>query len=161
MKSPEVEVSLKGTHSVLLPEAVVTPFLEKGQKRAVVVATFEDQRIRFHAALQKRKGSYWIMFSKRHQKALGIFPNDYFRLHLEEDQTEFGAEMPPELEEVFYQDPEAHQLFRGLSPGACRSVIYGVARYKTAQRRVDLALDICERLKMGIRSGRELVMGPG
>jgi hypothetical protein len=160
MKSPAAELNLQGTHSVRLPPSLVDPFINKGQRRAVVVACFEDRTVRFHAALQKRKGAYWIMFSKGHQKALGIFPNDYFRLHLEEDQTEFGAEMPPELEEVLYQDPEAAHLFRGLSPGACRSVIYAVARYKTPQRRVDLALDICERLKVGMRSGRELVKGP-
>lgn len=159
MRTGSVEVCLQGTHSIVLPDALVAPFREKGHDRAVVVASFEEKTIRYHAALRKYQGEYRIMFSQRQQKALGVFPNDYFEVCLEEDRTEFGVEMPPELEEVFRQDPEAADLFRKLSPGACRSVIYGVRGYKTPQRRIDLALDICRRLRQGIRSGRQLVLG--
>lgn len=159
MSTTWAHVQLAGTHSLAMPEALVTPFLERGEKRAVVLARFEGKEVRFHAALQKRKGAYWIMFSQKHQKALGLYPNDVFELRLEKDSSEYGAPMPAELEEVLRQDPEAEALFKGLTPGACRSIIYAVSRYKSPQRRIDLAFEICQRLKSGMRSGRELVMG--
>ncbi len=160
MNAATASVQLTGTHSIAMPDSLVAPFLERGERRAVVVASFEGKEVRFHAALQKRKGIYWIMFSKKHQKVLGLFPNDVFEIRLEKDTSEFGAPMPPELEEVLRQDPEAEALFKGLTPGACRSVIYAVSRYKSSQRRIELAFTICERMKAGIRSSRELVMGP-
>ncbi|SFR31269.1 Bacteriocin-protection, YdeI or OmpD-Associated [Robiginitalea myxolifaciens] len=160
MDSEKIEIRVGESHNLILPDALVTPFLETGKNRAEVVVEFEGKTLSFHAALRKYKGRFQIMFSKNKQKELGVFPNDYIRLYLRKDTTRYGVEMPEELTEVFYQDPEAHELFKTLSDGACRSVIYAVLRYKTPQRRVELALEVCNRLKDGIRSGRELVLGP-
>ena len=147
---------LYGRYWVRLPEAVVIPFMEAGKRRVEVLAWFDGKQIRFHAAIQKRKGSYLLMFSRKHQKSLGIFPNDYFKMQLREDQTEFGAELPPELREAFVQWPEAYKAFLNLTDGAKRSVIYGIARYKSPQLRVDRTLMVCERLCQGVRNPREL-----
>ncbi len=160
MDSEKIELRVGESHNLILPDSMVTPFLEAGKNRAEVVVEFEGKSLSFHAALRKYNGRFQIMFSKNKQKELGVFPNDYIQLFLRKDSTRYGVEMPEELSEVFYQDPEAHELFKSLSDGACRSIIYGVLRYKTPQRRVELALEVCNRLKDGIRSGRELVLGP-
>lgn len=160
MKSEKIEIRVGETHNLVLPDSLVTPFLEPGKNRAEIVVEFEGKTLHFHAALRKYHGRYQIMFSKNKQKELGVFPNDYIHLSLRKDSTRYGVEIPEELSEVFYQDPEAHEIFKTLSDGACRSVIYGVLRYKTPQRRIELALEICNRLREGIRSGRELVLGP-
>lgn len=159
MRSPFVELLLTRGHAVVLPESVLRPFLEKGLTRLAVRVRFEGQELFFHAALLALPEGYCITLSKAKQRRLGLGPGDRFEVQLEEDQTEFGVELPPELEEVFRQDPEALELFRRLTPGACRSVIYAVAGFRTPQRRIDLCLLVCERLRRGFRSARELVQG--
>lgn len=159
MRSPEMEVFITRSHAVVLPEPAVAPFLEAGHSRVGVRVRFEGQELFFHAALFPVPEGHCITLSKAKQRALGLGPGDCFVVVLEEDQTEFGVELPPEMQEVFQQDPEALALFRGLTPGACRSVIYAIAGFKSPQRRVDLALLVCERLRRGYRSARELVQG--
>jgi uncharacterized protein YdeI (YjbR/CyaY-like superfamily) len=157
LQSRRFEVSLEGTHAVVVPDAIAKPFLVNDSKRVLVKAFFEEKEVSFHAALQKRLGRYLITFGKRHQKALGIFPNDYFMLQLFEDTTTYGVEMPKEMEAVLESDPEAMRAFQTLTDGKKRSLIYHIKRIKTSQTRIDKALLISENLKMGIRDQRELL----
>ncbi len=151
------EVTLEGTHAVQIPVEIAAKFLDKGKQRVLVRAFSEKKEIEFHAALRKRLGNYLITFGKRHQKALEIFPNDYFFLQLIEDTSEYGVAMPHEMEAVLESDPDAMGAFETLSDGKKRSLIYHIRRIKTSQKRIERALVISENLKMGIRDNRELV----
>lgn len=145
-------------HSVQLPEAIVAPFIAKGHKRVLVKASSEGNSIAFHAALNRRKvGGYTIMFSKSNQKALNIFPNDYFQLQLFEDTSKYGVEVPEELEAVWNSDYGAFQIFETLTAGKKRGLIYMIARYKNSQTRIDKSIILCENLKRGIRDNKELL----
>ena len=158
MKSPVFDITITGKfYSLQLPEAIVSPFLEKGQRRVKAVASFEGKEVHFHAAIQRRKGAYYMIFGKRHQKELGIFPNDYFQLQLFEDTTKYGVEIPEELQAVFDMEPEAMAIFDQLQDGTSRSLIYTIARYKASQTRIDKALLLCENLKRGIRDRKMLL----
>lgn len=157
MQSPVFEVALSGMHSLVLPEDIVRPFLEKGHKRVKVRANFEGKDIIFHGALQKSKNRYVLTFGKSNQKALGIFPNDYFQLQFFEDTSKYGVDMPEELDAVLLSDLEAHRIFETLTDGKKRGIIYMIARYKTPQTRIDKSLLLCENLKRGIRDGKELL----
>lgn len=159
IRSAEFETSLQDTHSLPLPETAVRPFVDRGIRRAVVCTSFEGKTVRYHAALQQRNGLWHVMFNRKNQQALGVFPNDYFTVWLEEDQTEFGVEMPPELGEVFRQDPDALKKFRRLTPGACRSVIYWVRGVASPQKRIERSLSVCHRLHQGAQTARDLVQG--
>lgn len=156
MKSPVFEVRLGQTHSLELPEKIVKPFLDKGQQRVEINAEFEGNSIRFHGAIQKRGGGYYLMFGKQNQKSLGVFPNDYFQLQFFEDTSKYGVEMPEEFDAVLQSDPEAMDLFESLTMGKKRGLIYAILRYKSSQTRIDKALILCENLKRGIRDPREL-----
>ncbi|MEM7380709.1 MAG: YdeI/OmpD-associated family protein [Bacteroidota bacterium] len=157
MKSHPFEVSILGTHSILLPQNAVQPFVDKNHKRVRVVATFEGQKVEIYAALMKRHGNYYLMFSKNNQKALGIFPNDYFELQLFEDTTKYGVELSEEFEAVLFSDHAAYQAFESLSDGKKRGIIYMIARFKNSQTRIDKSLLLCENLKRGIRDPRLLL----
>lgn len=98
-----------------------------------------------------------MMFSKRHQKELGIFPNDYFQLQFFEDDSKYGVNMPEELKDVLSSDHEAFQIFESFTDGKKRSIIYMISRYKVAQTRIDKSLLVCENLKRGIRHNHELL----
>lgn len=98
-----------------------------------------------------------MMFGKRYQKELGVFPNDYFQLQFFEDKSKYGVEVPEELEEVFLTDQEALKIFETLTDGLKRGLIYAIARYKTSQTRIDKSLTLCENLKRGVNDPRQML----
>ncbi|MBT8186008.1 MAG: YdeI/OmpD-associated family protein [Eudoraea sp.] len=157
MTSKPFEISLSGTHALEIPEHIASPFILQGHNRVRVMAKFEGRTITFHGALQKRKGQYYMIFGKKNQKALGVYPNDYFELQLFEDTSKYGVEMPEELEAVLQSDHKALQIFESFTDGKKRGIIYMVLGYKTSQSRIDKSLLICENLKRGIRKNEELL----
>lgn len=158
MKSKPFEISITGSYySLLLPEDIITPFLEKSLKRVKVKASFEGKELNFHGAIQKRNGKHYMMFGKRYQKELGIFPNDYFQLQFFEDDSKYGVEMPEELDAVLLSDYEAFEIFESLTPGKQRNLIYAILRYKNSQTRIDKSILICENLKRGLRNPMDML----
>lgn len=161
LQSPVFEVSVGGTfnsiHSLMIPMEIAKPFLDAGHTRVKVEARFEEKSIAFHAALMKRKGTILMMFSKNHQKTLGIFPNDYFEMQLFEDTSKYGVELSEEFEAVMMSDYDAFQQFETLSIGKQRGLIYAIGRYKNSQTRIDKTLILCENLKRGIRDPRQML----
>ena len=157
MNSTSFETSLQSNHSITVPDDIVKSFMEKGHKRVKVKITFNNKSVEFHAALQKYLGIYHITFNKANQKKLGIFPNDYFKVELSEDTSKYGVDMPEEFGAVLQSDPEAFEIFEGLTDGKKRSLIYYILKIKNSQTRIDRALIITENLKRGIRDNRELI----
>lgn len=158
MKSEPFEISVTGNYySLHLPEHIVSPFLKKNRRRVKAKASYQGKEITFYAAIQKRNGQYCMMFGKRHQKVLGIFPNDYFQLQFFEDTSKYGVEVPEELDAVFLSDYEAFQIFESFTPGKKRGLIYAISRYATSQARIDKSLFLCENLKRGILENQMLL----
>ena len=157
IQSTVFEVSLKGMHSLIIPEEIAQLFLSKGQQRVKVQASFEGKSIEFHAALQRYQSQCVITFGKRYQKQLGVFPNDYFELQLFQDSSKYGVEIPEELKAVLNADEEANRLFHKFTDGKIRSIIYAIARYKNSQTRIDKSLILADNLKRGISDQRELL----
>jgi len=158
LKSKPFEISISGSfYALLLPENIIAPFLEKNLKRVRVKAIFEEKELSFHGAIQKRNGLHYMMFGKRYQKELGIFPNDYFQLQFFEDDSKYGVEMPEELDAVLVSDYDAFQIFDSFTDGKKRGIIYAIARYKTSQTRIDKSILLCENLKRGVRHNLDLL----
>lgn len=158
MKSPVFEISVTGSsHSLVLPEKIIRPFLDENLKRVRAIASFNTKEITFYAAIQKRGDHHYMMFGKRYQKELGIFPNDYFKLQFFEDTSKYGVAMPEELEAVLLSDFDAYEIFESLRDGKKRGLIYAITRYKNTQTRIDKSLLMCENLKRGIREKRILL----
>ncbi|NNJ89053.1 MAG: DUF1905 domain-containing protein [Eudoraea sp.] len=157
LESRSFEVQFKGIHSLVLPDKEISAFIENGHKRVKVTATFEGNSVEFHAALQKRGTEYRMMFGKDHQKALGIFPNDYIILQLFEDRSKYGVIMPEELKAVLESDVEALKIFESFTDGKKRSIIYMIAKYKASQTRIDKSILLCENLKRGISKPPDLL----
>jgi hypothetical protein len=157
LKSKPFEITITGKHfSLILPETIIQPFLEKGLKRVKVNASFEDKTLSFHGAIQKRNGIYCMMFSKQKQKELGIFPNDYFQLQFFEDDSKYGVEMPEELDAVLKSDNEAFEIFDAFTDGKKRGIIYKILSIKNSQTRIKKSILTCENLKRGIRDNLDL-----
>ncbi len=162
MKSQVFEVHIEGMqqggHSILVPASVAEPFLKSQDKRVRVEASFKDKKISIHSYLQKGKsGNYRITFSKANQKAIGIFPTDYFNLQLFENTTKYGVEVPEEMEAVLLSDHDGYEIFESLTPGRKRGLIYAISRYRNSQTRINKSLTLMENLKRGIRNPPDML----
>ncbi|WP_394750543.1 YdeI/OmpD-associated family protein [Spongiimicrobium salis] len=157
LKSEPFEVCITNTNLLMLPETPIRNFVQQEHKRVRVVAQFEKKVLPFYGSLRKKGTQYFILFGKSNQKKLGVFPNDYFQIQLFEDISEYGVEMPEELQAVLQDDVEAQSIFNTFTPGKKRSIIYMISRYRTSQTRIDKSILICKNLKLGIRDQRELL----
>lgn len=157
MESPVFEVSVKGTHSIIVPDQIAVPFIEQGHSRVRVKATFETKTIEFFAAVRKYNDQFTMMFSKSKQKELGLLPNDYFQIQFFEDTSKYGVEVPEEFEAVLLSDYEAYQIFESFTKGKQRGIIYMITRFKDSQKKIDKTLVLCENLKRGIRDNKDLL----
>jgi uncharacterized protein YdeI (YjbR/CyaY-like superfamily) len=59
--------------------------------------------------------------------------------------------------EVLKTDTEAESIFKGLTDGNKRGLIYLVTQVKSIDKRIERSLKIAERLKLGIKSPREIL----
>lgn len=157
MKIIPFEALLNSTHTFIVPDAIANSFINSGYKRVIVVLTFNDNTITFHAALQKYHNQYHITFNKQNQKTLGVTSTDYFIASLTPDNSKYGVEMPEEFEAVLQSDLDALRIFESLTDGKKRILIYYILKIKNSQNRIDKALLITENLKRGIRDQRELI----
>lgn len=111
-----------------------------------------------HSALQQRKDlGYYIMVGKGTKEKLQIEYGETFELKIQKDNSEYKAEMPEELEEVLNTDAEGLLLFESLTPGKKRSIIHVVGNAKQSTTRINRAIKIIDRLKMGIKDLKELI----
>ncbi|HMP87120.1 MAG TPA: YdeI/OmpD-associated family protein, partial [Lacibacter sp.] len=57
---------------------------------------------------------------------------------------------------VLESDPEAEALFRKLTPGNQRGLLYLVTRLRSSEKRIERSLHIAEKMKAGITSPRAM-----
>ena len=156
MKSGPFEVSIRETHAIILPYSKIRQFIINNLKRVRVIATFEEKTIEFYGAIQKRNKEYYLIFGKTNQKALGVYPNDYFKVHLFEDTSEYGVDMPEELHAVLMSDLESYTIFKNFTDGKKRSIIYAIKRYRRSETRIEKSILLTNNLRKGIKDLRVL-----
>ncbi|HLT33440.1 MAG TPA: YdeI/OmpD-associated family protein [Aquaticitalea sp.] len=154
MKSEKFEVGLLDQYHLYIPKEIFQPFVDAGHRRVKIKAFHHHFAIELYAAVKKDKvsGDFIIMFSKRYQKELGIFQNDYFEIQLFEDTSKYGVDVPEELNAVLLSDHDAYKIFETLTRGAQRSIIYTIIRIKNSQSRIDKSIILCGNLKRGVTS---------
>ncbi len=157
ISSEKFEVSIVGTHGLVIPEEIAEPFLEAGHSRVAIKAYFEGSSISFHGKLHRFSDKIVVSFGKRYQKQLGVSFNDYFELQLFEDTSKYGVELPEEFQAVWDSDSEAFDAFEQLTDGKKRSLIYYILSFKNTQTRIDKALIISENIKMGVTDQQEII----
>ncbi len=133
---------------LIVPTEIALEFKAHHGHRTIVTV---NDRYSWHAALMFHgEFGHYIMMSKDKLKKLDLEPDEGVEVQLEPDTSKYGAELPEEFEAVLDTDPEGQRAFEGLTDGAKRSLIFMVSRYKTTDGRIEKALDLLEKLKMGI-----------
>jgi hypothetical protein len=136
-----------GMHYVMVDDEVVNEFLLKNSKRAICTIG----GTKFHCAfMQKKEGGYFINIGSKICSALNLKVGSEIELSFEVDNTEFQFEMPEEFAEVLAEDPDADAIFQNLTDGNKRGLIYLVTLVKSSDKRIERALNIAEKLKLGI-----------
>lgn len=74
-------------------------------------------------------------------------PGQMLHLCIEKDLSEYGMPMPEELQELLDQDEDAWLLFKKLSAGKQRTLIYIVTKVKNTNSRLNKAFAIVHHLK--------------
>lgn len=143
------------THFFEVPAAQVKAIGGFGTRVVVSVG----RKLKFQAAVQGAgggKGSIWL--NKSRLAALGASDGARMKISLEVDKSEYGMEMPEELEELLKQDEEGARRFRALTKGKQRNILYYVSGVKDPDKRLDRAIFLLTNLK-GLPEGKETVRG--
>lgn len=65
--------------------------------------------------------------------------------------------MPEEFTEVFATDAAAEKIFKNLTPGNKRGLIALVNMVKSSDKKIERALKIADKLKMGITAPAQIM----
>lgn len=146
---------------VLIPSEVLTKLNngeEKGKFNQRVIIRVNDLLEWNGGVVALREGNGYITISKARMKQLNVEQYDEVSVVLTKDDSEFGHTFPEELQEVFRQDPEAEQRFRGMSPGKQRTIIYYILQVKSSEKRIERSWTFMNNLKL-ITPGKETMRG--
>jgi hypothetical protein len=118
----------------------------RGDNRRVL-AWFEEVGP-FHVALMKSKEYWYILVTKNLRNKLELKENSPCNILLEQDQSDYGHQVPEEFEVLLDQDEEGRKYFDSLTPGKQRSLIYLVTKVKNQESRMKKSLAILHHLKV-------------
>lgn len=146
----ETELTNDGWIGALLIPSHIGEQLENLKiKRVVAHVSANTNELTLYAGVIKKKGIRYLMFSKANKNLLEIEEGDAVHIEMKEDTSKYQAPMTEELEAVLLSDYEAYEIFESLLPGKQRNLIFMIYAIKHSQKRVDVALNAMENLKMG------------
>lgn len=112
---------------------------QKGKTRLIAVF---DGGLTLRCGLNPMgEGRYFIMLSKTALAALGLETGQRVEVTLYEDPDPLGAEMPEELRVLLDQNPDFAKRFEALTDGGKRTIIHGLLRIKSPEKRIEKAVD--------------------
>lgn len=127
-----------------VPEEIALQFIEGDNKRIICQL---NELPPYPAALMKTADYWFILINKSMQERLKISEGEKLKVQIEKDHSEFGHEMPEELQVLLDQDELGNQYFYALTKGKQRSLVYLVSKVKNSNSRLNKSLAIIEHLK--------------
>ena len=147
-----IQKSTLGMNCILLDEKLVAKLTKENNKR--VVCNLNNE-IQIHASILSNKtGEYFVVISAANCKKIKAKLGDKVNATFEIDKSEYQFEMPEEFKEVLDTDEAANKIFELLTDGNKRGLIHLIAIPKSSDKKIERALLIAEKLKMGITSPR-------
>lgn len=147
-----VEKLSNGMHFITLDKKTVSPFLKAGQKRLVCLLNGTHE---LHCAIMsKKEGGHFIVLGAGICKKAKIRQGSIVETVFTVDNSTYQFDMPEELKEVLDTDEEADKIFHALTPGNQRGLIHLVSLLKSTDKRIERALLIAEKIKLGIHTPR-------
>jgi hypothetical protein len=88
-----------------------------------------------------------LAFNKEILKESNINVGENIVVELQPDVSKYGMPISEEMEEVLYNDPDGSILFHKLTPGAQRTLIHVINRFKSSNLKIERSFVILEHLK--------------
>jgi uncharacterized protein YdeI (YjbR/CyaY-like superfamily) len=129
---------------------------DAGERRVLI--EFADGSQVHYALLRMKELGYISRISAALIKKQKLQVDKTIPATMQKDDSEFQFAMPEEFAEVLAQDEAAFAVFDKLTDGNKRSLIQLVAMVKSSEKRIDRAIFVAEKLKMGITRGRDMMM---
>jgi hypothetical protein len=109
----------------------------------------------FHCALMAKKdGGHYVTIGLKLMKKLKLDVGMVVKPSFSTDVSKYQFEMPKEFSTLLKQDKEVHKIFKSLTPGNQRSLLYLIQQPKSIEKRIERSLLIAERLKLGIYNAK-------
>lgn len=141
-------------HYFMVDKKTVDKFIRAGHKRVICKL---NAAVEFHCAfMQKKEGGYYVNVGTKIRNKLGLKAGDIINATFTNDNSNLQFELPKEFMEVIKTDAQANGIFRSLTDGNKRGLIYLVTQVKSSDKRIERSLKIVERLKLGITSPKEI-----
>ena len=135
-----------GEFYIMVPDEIAAVFVE-GRKPARVRCLLNGA-VDFQCAIRpKGGGGFYINIGTPIRQEGKFVLGQKLSAQLREDDSEFGRDVPEELQELLEIDEEGKRLFYESLPSHQRGIIYYVAGAKSVQVRVDRAIMMINRLK--------------
>jgi D-arabinose 1-dehydrogenase-like Zn-dependent alcohol dehydrogenase len=139
-------------HYILLDAKTVAKLTKDGNKRVICTINKTEK---LHAAIMPKKdGGHFVIIGSSICKKLKLKVGAEIEASFVIDKTEYQFAMPEELKEVLDTDEEANKIFHALTAGNQRGLIYLLGLVKSSDKKIERALKIAERIKLGIVSPR-------
>jgi Bacteriocin-protection, YdeI or OmpD-Associated/Domain of unknown function (DUF1905) len=139
-------------HYIMLDAKLVTKLTKDKNKR--VICTINKIEKLHCAIMPKKEGGHFVMIGASICKKLKLKVGTEIEASFVIDKTEYQFDMPEELKEVLDTDDEANKIFHTLTAGNQRGLIYLLSLVKSSDKKIERALKIAERIKLGISSPR-------
>lgn len=127
-----------------VPEEIALTFIKGDNKRILCQLNGLSP---YHAALMKSKEYWFVLINKSLRDQLKIGEGEKLSVSIEKDHSEYGHEMPEELQVLLDQDDLGNQYFHALTKGKQRSLVYLVSKVKNSNSRLKKSIAIIEHLK--------------
>jgi uncharacterized protein YdeI (YjbR/CyaY-like superfamily) len=100
----------------------------------------------FHAGVVKRGlDGFVIQMGKKTVKSSKLEIGQAVEVKLELDTTEYGYELPEEMQELLFQDDVGRDNWKALNPGHKRSFLYYICSTKNPELRLKRSILILQR----------------
>lgn len=146
------KLSYLKTFYLEVPAAIVKAIGGIGKQRLICEV---NKQLKFQCGLMSLpEGKAYISINSKRMKELGVENGDSVHIILTEDKSEFGVDVPEELQELFKQDTEGKRRFDLLKPGMQRYILNYVNTVKSPHLRLDKAFMLISNLK-NLTPGKE------
>lgn len=143
---------LPGMHYIFIPTTVVKS-LGGGFNHRLICTV--NNALGFQCGLVALgTGNAYISITKTRLAKLGLTVGNMVEIKLKKDVSQFGMQMPVELNTLLNQDDEGNRRFFKLTPGKQRYIIQYVGAVKNPDKRIERAILLIQNLK-NIVPGKE------
>lgn len=132
-------------YHIPVPDEISSQMMDEKHRRVLIWIKDSGPH---HMALMKAKECWYVLVNQDLRKRLNLENEKSFPVKIERDHSEFGHDVPEELQVLLDQDEEGNGYFRQLTPGKQRSLIYIVATVKNPESRIRKSLAIIHHLKL-------------